>query len=236
MSGLHFNGAKLTEVREKRGLTKTELAKKLGVSQQYISDIELNRNKTVSDEFVTRLAIYFQTKKVEFYDYYENINFNFKPSGSRCLKKSTKEFLESLSNFNEALNTIKSKKNITKKTILENICGVSDNYIWNTKSRVEKENFVSDSMIKHLEDNIKKLEVVYCDILNNGKEKINTNTNKRDYQTKEEIQVTTIKNGIEKIQFEDLDDKTLKVIKRLNEKFNLGLTASKEVVSEEILF
>lgn len=53
---------------------------------------------------------------------------------------------------------------------------------------------------------------------------------------KEEVSVVTFILGNENLKFEDVDDKTLKIIKRLNEKFNFGLTAKKEILVEEELF
>lgn len=224
MSELHFNGAKLTELREKRGLTKTELAKKLGVSQQFISDIELNRNKTVSDGFVRKLAIRFQTPKTFFYDVYENINFNFKSSGSNVQKSNYKdEALNILDKFDNTLTGISETLLISKKTILKNSSNTTYGYISTARQYILSQDFCSKKHFHSIKSRYEKMLKMY------SFEEKNTNE-------KEEIQVITIKNGIEKIQFEDLDDKTLKVIKRLNEKFNLGLTATKEVVSEEVLF
>lgn len=224
MNELFFNGAKLTELREKRGLTKTELANKLSVSQQYISDIELNRNKTVDDEFVRKLAIRFQTPKTFFYDDYENINFNYKPSGSRAQKNNyNNEALILLDKFEKTLTNISETLLIPKNYILKCSSKSGSSYISTARQYVLNKDFCSRKHFNSIKARYNKMLEMYS-----FEEK---HTNK-----KEEIQVTTIKNGIEKIQFEDLDDKTLKVIKRLNEKFNLGLTASKEVVSEEVLF
>ncbi|HEM5067144.1 TPA: helix-turn-helix transcriptional regulator, partial [Streptococcus suis] len=41
-----FDGAKVTKFREQRRWTKTYLGKLVGLSQQSITDIEYNRNKS----------------------------------------------------------------------------------------------------------------------------------------------------------------------------------------------
>lgn len=51
-----------------------------------------------------------------------------------------------------------------------------------------------------------------------------------------ELKVVTFTKGDLIIKFEEIDDKTLKIIQRLNEKLNLGIKATKEILSEEVLF
>ena len=79
-----INGAMVTKFREKYGWTKTHLGELLGVSQQSITDIEYNRNKTEpTREFQNNLAEVLGVSVSDFYSEENDIEYNFKPSGSR---------------------------------------------------------------------------------------------------------------------------------------------------------
>lgn len=92
-------------------------------------------------------------------------------------------------------------------------------------------------MLNGIYDEIKSEDLIYS-----GGNNMNFNeTNKQGISEIEsteiqELSVITFSNNGKKMQFENLDDKTLKIIKRLNDTFELNIKAVKEVISEEELF
>lgn len=57
-----------------------------------------------------------------------------------------------------------------------------------------------------------------------------------EMDNKIETNVINFTKGSQNIKFQDVDEKSLKMIQRLNDKFNLGISATKEVTSEETIF
>lgn len=85
-----FDGAKVTKFREEYEWSKTYLGELLGVSQQAITDIEYNRNKTEPNwEFQKNIAELLGVSVDELYSEEEDIEYHFKPSGSRKAKKES---------------------------------------------------------------------------------------------------------------------------------------------------
>lgn len=84
-----FDGAKVTKFRVQRGWTKTHLGKLVGLSQQSITDIEYNRNKSqLNRSFQNKLSEVFGVPVSEFYSEESEIKYNYKPSGSRAKSNS----------------------------------------------------------------------------------------------------------------------------------------------------
>jgi XRE family transcriptional regulator, master regulator for biofilm formation len=55
--GMHMIGRKIEELRKKKGLTLSELAKRSKVSKSYISNIERNVNHNPSIAVIERIAV-----------------------------------------------------------------------------------------------------------------------------------------------------------------------------------
>lgn len=86
-----FDGAKVRKFKDEYEWTSTYLGELLGVSQQTMSDIELNRNKTEPTwEFQCELATVLGVSVDDLYSDEEEIVYHFKPSGSRT--KSVQPF------------------------------------------------------------------------------------------------------------------------------------------------
>ncbi|HFU4085616.1 TPA: helix-turn-helix transcriptional regulator [Streptococcus suis] len=84
-----FDGAKVTKFRVQRGWTKTHLGKLVGLSQQSITDIEYNRNKSqLNRSFQNKLSEVFGVPVSELYSEESEIKYNYKPSGSRAKSNS----------------------------------------------------------------------------------------------------------------------------------------------------
>lgn len=60
----------LTHIRESKGLTKTDLAKKLGVSQQYITRIELGQTKPPSIELLLKMKNVFNLQREQIANFF----------------------------------------------------------------------------------------------------------------------------------------------------------------------
>ncbi|HFI0293717.1 TPA: helix-turn-helix transcriptional regulator [Streptococcus suis] len=105
-----FDGAKVTKFRVERGWTKTHLGELVGLSQQSITDIEYNRNKSqLNRDFQNKLSEVFGVPVSEFYSEESEIKYNYKPSGSRAKSNSPfrkiefgiEQFLEASKGYDE---------------------------------------------------------------------------------------------------------------------------------------
>ncbi|HEM4564567.1 TPA: helix-turn-helix transcriptional regulator, partial [Streptococcus suis] len=71
-----FDGAKVTKFREQRRWTKTYLGKLVGLSQQSITDIEYNRNKSeLNRNFQNKLSEVFGVPISKFYSEESEIKY-----------------------------------------------------------------------------------------------------------------------------------------------------------------
>ncbi|HEL1563756.1 TPA: helix-turn-helix transcriptional regulator [Streptococcus suis] len=97
-----FNGAKVRELREKKGWSQQFLGDCVNINQRTISDIELNRNKTELEEWaILAFSKVFCVSKEFFFDDAENIITNYKPSGSRNYRPAFKLHKMKLSDIRE---------------------------------------------------------------------------------------------------------------------------------------
>lgn len=143
-----FDGAKVTKFRVQRGWTKTHLGKLVGLSQQSITDIEYNRNKSqLNRSFQNKLSEVFGVPVSEFYSEESEIKYNYKPSGSRAKSNSPfrkiefgiESFLEASKNGDSSVEVERIGVDNSRMDAWEFLDLYGDRRIRAIKTEIEKE-------------------------------------------------------------------------------------------------